>query len=145
HEMKLEILARRHVQDAVRVFLGAVSERLELGRSQSAKRDLDPLHPGRIPHGVRAFGQCGRWKLQMLGLDAVVALTIVVALTVGTTTQAGLGEELLVDLAKLPKLELGLVNINFISQRAREFVSQFFLPRHGSTICSKFAGTQQER
>ena len=66
----------------------------------------------------------------MLGLDAVVALTIVVTLTVGATTQAGFGEELLIDLAKLPKLELGLVNINFVAQRARELGCQFFLPGH---------------
>ena len=68
----------------------------------------------------------------MLGLNAVVALTVIVPLAVGATTQAGLGEEFLVDLAQLPKFELGLVNINFIAQGARELGSQFFLPGHSA-------------
>jgi hypothetical protein len=64
------------VKDAVRVLLGDVGERVELVAREAAVRDLDPLHAGRVPHGVWAFGQVARWKIELLDFLSVVALAV---------------------------------------------------------------------
>ncbi|MDZ7735624.1 MAG: hypothetical protein U5P41_05620 [Gammaproteobacteria bacterium] len=57
-----------------------------------------------------------RRVMQLAGLDAVVALAIVVALAVGAAAQTRLGEQLVVDLALLFQVDLGLEGIDFLGQ-----------------------------
>ena len=57
HVVKLKVLARGDVGDAVGVFLGQFGHGFQLRGVQPAGGDLDALHARGVPHGVRALGQ----------------------------------------------------------------------------------------
>ncbi len=80
--MQLKILARGHVRYAVGIFLGQLRHGLKLRGIQATRRNLDALHPGRVPERVGTLGQIGRGKVQALDFLAVAALAIVIALSV---------------------------------------------------------------
>jgi len=98
-EMQLEILPSRDMGDPIRVFLCQLGQHLQLLRIYSSVRDLDPLHPGRVPDRTRPLGGMLRRIGQLLGLVAVMALAIIVSLAVHTTAEARLGKHLFVNLA----------------------------------------------
>ena len=80
-EVILEILPCRDVKHAVGIFLGEIGQHVHLIGVQAAKRDLDALHSRSVPEGVRSLGQVGR-VVQFLRADAVVPMTVVVALAI---------------------------------------------------------------
>ena len=55
--VKLEVLPRGDVGDAVGVFLGQFGQRFELRGVQAADGNLDALHARRVPHGHGPLGQ----------------------------------------------------------------------------------------
>src|SRR6185295_10718710 len=83
---------------------------------------------GRVPDRVGTLGQIRTRVLELLRALAVVALPVVVALAVDAAPQASLGEELLVDLAAAPQLELRLENLDLSKQRLIRAVGRFLLP-----------------
>ncbi len=116
-EVELEILAGRHVQDAVRVLLADLGQDIELLGGESAHGDLDPLHAGGVPHRAGALRDLARGEHDVLGALAVVALPVVVPLAVDAAAQARLREELLFYLSKLAQLNLRLENVDLAGQR----------------------------
>ena len=154
NEVELEVLAGGDVGDAVRVFLGQLGQHFELARVDPAKRDLDALHAGGIPEGHGAFGQRAGRVDQALGLHAVPALAVVVALAVGAAAQAGFGEELLVEAPALAQLDLVFVDVDLTPEIGRERLGQRLFPGlitdlHSSLLKLRQSGrgtkTAQER
>ena len=128
--VELDVLTGGDVAHAVAVFLGQIREGVHLGGREPAERDLDPLHPGRVPDGVGPLGPPVRGEQQHLDAGAVVPLTIVVALSIGAASQARLGEHLVVDLALAFQGELALVGVDLTRQVRWHAVAQCFLPGH---------------
>ena len=128
HEVQLDVLARGHVEDTIRVLLGQLRQHVQLIRRQRPERDLDPLHAGRVPEGHGALGDLPRGEHQRLGGLAVVALAIVVALSVDPASQPRLREQLLLDLSLLAELELGLENVDLASPCLGDLGAECFLP-----------------
>ncbi len=144
-EMQLEILPGRDVQNAVGILLGDIGECFELRRVQAAERDLDPLHTGRVPFGVRPLGQTGLRIAQLLRAEAIKPLPVVITLAVRAAPQPRLGEKLLVNFAEFAQLQLRLININFLRPRRRDLTGEFFLPSHSAaTLWPKSLPAQQE-
>ncbi len=133
-EVELNVLPRGHVEDPVGVLLGELGDRVELVGAELAVGDLDSHHPGRIPHRHGALRELARRERQHAALDAVVALPVVVALTVDTAPEPGLGEELLLDLPLLAEDDLRLERVDLLGPCGRHGAPQLFLPsaRHGS-------------
>jgi hypothetical protein len=84
--VELEVLARRDVRDRVGVFFRKLGQNLKLFRVQSAERDLDALHAGRIPQHTTGALRVGRGKANPASLDTVMALPVVITLAVGAST-----------------------------------------------------------
>src|SRR5208282_2214114 len=100
-KVKLEILACGDVRNAVRIFFSQLGERLQLRGVQSAERDLDTLHPGRVPQSVGTLGGGSGRVGKLLRGAAVAALAVVVALAVGSTAEPGFSKDAVLDLALL--------------------------------------------
>ena len=120
--VQLKVLARRNVQDAVRVLVGQICQRLHLRDAQAAIRYLDALHARRIPHGVRALRECAGWKVERPRLNAVVTLTVVIALSVDAAAQARLGKHLFIQAVLAAQFHLALEDVDFMRQIRRHFV-----------------------
>ncbi len=125
--MKLHVLAGRDVADRVRVLFGHSRELVHLIRVQAAEGDLDALHAGRIPGGLRPLGRLGG-KRQAAVADAVVALAVVVALPIGAAAQPGLPEQLVLDLALLLELDLAFVDVDFAREIDRHPLREALSP-----------------
>src|SRR6185503_18618367 len=128
-EMQLNVLPRRDVQNAVRVFFGAVGEDLELFRRELAERKLDALHPRRVELGVRPLRETAARKRNLLRAHAVVSLAVVVALAIGAATKPKLREDLFFELAGLAKLHLILEQIDLVRHGGRNLVGEYVTPR----------------
>src|SRR5262249_22475424 len=129
--VELKVLAGGDVTDGVGVFFGEVGEHLHLFWVQPAGGGLDALHAGCIPEGVGSLQQATRRVVERAGGDAVVALTVVVALAVGAAAQAGFGEDLVLDLALLLQLDLGLEDVDFTAPLGRYAFTQLLFPGRG--------------
>ena len=127
--VKLEILPRGHVRDAVGILLGQVRQRLELPRVQSSRGNLDALHPGSIPHRIRALGQISGGIFKPLNGFAVVPLSVVITLAVDSSAKARFGKEALVNLALLSQGDFRLEDIYFTGQTLRHFPGESFSPK----------------
>ena len=125
--VKLNILARRDVGNAVGVFFGEIGQDFQLFRRHAAEGNLDAHHPRRVPQGIRPFDYV-RAEVELLDALAVVALTVVVALAVDAAAQPGLGENFFIDLALLAQLHLLLEDIDLAAQLSGNFVGEFFFP-----------------
>ena len=79
--VELEILARRDVSDGIRVLFGEFGQHFQLMRVQSAERNFDALHAGRVPQRSWSL-RVRRGVFELAGLLAVVSLAIVVPLAV---------------------------------------------------------------
>ena len=86
HEMALKILPSRHVEHTHGVLFGDVCQRNQLIRVQPAHRDLDALH-----------------------LDPILTLSV------HAVAQSEFREDLLVDQAGLHAAQLGLEDVDFLS------------------------------
>src|SRR5690606_35678889 len=128
HEVELDVLAGRDVEDLIRVLLGELADRLELLGAQLPHRDLDALHARRVPHRVGPFGQLTGRVVELLGLLSVVPLAVVVTLPIHATAQARLGEQLFLDLPLLPKVELRLVDVDLARPVLADLPRQGLLP-----------------
>ena len=126
-EVELEVLPGGHVQDAVGILLGKFGQHLELVGIQASEGHLDAVHPGSIPFGVGSLGEVGR-KLERLDPDAVVAVTVVVALAVGPPAKPRLGEDLLVDLVAAPEFHLPFEAVDLLGPVRRHLALQLVLP-----------------
>ena len=125
--MQLKILAGRHVGDAVGIFLGQFRHDLHLGRIEPAEGQLDPQHAGGVPHRAGTLGGLVReWQLAAFG--AVIALPVVVALAIGAAAQAGLGENLFVDLPLLAQLDLRLELVDFATDGLGQLAFEVLFP-----------------
>src|SRR5512135_2282859 len=115
HKVELKILTSSDVPDPIRIFLSQFSHDLQLLRIDPAKRNLDALHAGCIPESVGTFGRPGftSRELQSLSRFAIPALTIIIALTVGSASQTRLSKQLLIELALFAQFDLGLVDLDF--------------------------------
>ena len=114
-EVELDVLAGGDVQDAVRVFLGALGEHVELLRCDAAVRDLDAQHARRVEDGVGAFREVRR-VLEALLCLAVVPQAVVVALPVGAAPKPGLSEDPFLHPALLAKFDLGFEDIDLLGE-----------------------------
>src|SRR5437899_12448661 len=106
--VQLNVLPRGDMRDSVGVFLSEFGERLQLRSIQTTGWNLDALHSRRVPHSVGALGEVGGREIQLLDFLPVAAMTVVIALPVGTAAQASLGEQLLIELSLLAQRDLGL-------------------------------------
>ncbi len=127
HIVKLKILARRHMGDAVGVLFGKIGQGLELLRRHAAEGNLDAHHARRIPERIRSFDHIGG-EFELLHALAVMALAVVVALAVDAAAQSGFGENFLIDLALLAQLHLLLEDIDLAAELGGNFVAKFFFP-----------------
>src|SRR4051794_28562647 len=125
--MQLYVLPGGDVANSVRIFLSHVREDVHLIRVQATKWNLDALHPRRVPHRVGALGRRGRER-QALVSNAIVSLTVVVALAVGTPAQPGLAKQLALDLAVLLELDLPLVHVDFTCEISGHPTCEAFFP-----------------
>jgi hypothetical protein len=114
-EVKLKVLTRGDMQHAVGVFLGEIGQRVHLSGIQAAERDLDALHPGRVPECIRAFGQI-RGVFQFLGSNAIVAMPIVVTLAVGASPQTSFRKHLFIEFALLSQLDFRFKDADFVGE-----------------------------
>ena len=120
--VKLKILARGDVRDAVGIFLGQLRHGFQLLGVQPAAGNLDALHAGRVPHRIGALGQRRpRDSAISWTFCAVVPLAVVVALAVGAPAQARFGEQALVDLALLAQRDFRFEDVDFARQLLRHF------------------------
>src|SRR6185436_4171621 len=102
---------------------------------QLPARDLDPLHAGRVPHRAGTLGDLLRREHQRLRLLAVVALPVVVALAIGAAPQPRLREQLLLDLAALPQLDLRLEDVDLAAPGFRDPGAEGLLPGPAFAHC----------
>src|SRR5215831_13340119 len=112
--VKLKVLARGDVGDAIRIFFSEISHRFELLGVKAAARNLDALHAGRVPHGHGALGEFAGGILHLLDFGAVAALAVVVTLSVSAAAEARFGENALVELALLAESNLRVKNIDLV-------------------------------
>ena len=129
HEVKLDVLPGRDVEDPIGVFLGDFRQDVELVGRYASVGNLDPLHPGCVPERARALGRVSRRKGERLRLVAVVALPVVVTLAVRSAPQARLCKELLFDLALFSQLDLGFEDVDLAAPSCRQALPEDFLPR----------------
>ena len=80
-----------------------------------------------MPEGIGAFGLV-LGKEQLLGLGAVEALAIVVALAVSTAAKAGFGEELLLHFALLAQVNLSFEGVDLLSHIRGNFPGKPLFP-----------------
>ena len=118
-EMQLKVLPGGDVQNTIGIFFGNIRQDLQLFGGDAAKRNLDALHPRRIPRGVRPFGQPGVRIGQPLRLETVEPLGVIVPLAIRPAAQARFCEKFLVDLAQFAQFHLRLKNINFLAELGR--------------------------
>ncbi len=137
--MKLEILPRGHVRDAVGVLLGEIRQRLKLLRVEPSRGDLDALHPRSVPHRVRALGQFPGRIAEQLNCLAVVPLTVVVALAVDASSKPRFSEQPLVDLALLAQGNFRFEDVYFTSQMLGNFSGKPFGPERVRDLHLAFA------
>jgi hypothetical protein len=128
HEMQLNVLARRHVQDLVRVFLGQLAQHVHLRGRHFPVRDLDAHHARRVPIGDGALRQLALRELELLRLFPVVALPVVVALAVDAATQARLREHLFFEFALLTQLHLRLEDVDLSGPFLAHLTVETFFP-----------------
>src|ERR1017187_7157585 len=128
HVMKLEILPRGHVRDAVGILLCQVRQSLKLLRVQPSRGDFDALHPRSIPHRIRTLGQFSGRIAKLLNRFAVVPLTVVIALAIDSSSEARFGEKALVDLALLSQSDFRFKDVYFTCQTLRYFSGESFGP-----------------
>jgi hypothetical protein len=115
-EMELKVLAGRHMQDRVGVFLRHVGEDLHLIGGQPAEGNLDPLHAGGVPQRFRTLGEVAGGILQLPNPRPVVALPVVVPLSVNAPAKAGLGKQLLFQEALSTQVDLHFEDIDLAGQ-----------------------------
>ena len=127
NEMKLKILPRRDVCDTIRILFRQLGHHLELLRVHAAKRDLDALHPGRIPHRVGALRDL-LLERQRLGFSPIVALAVVVPLTIYAAPQPSFRKYLFVQLVLATKLNFGFERVDFLRQLCRNLAVKDLLP-----------------
>jgi hypothetical protein len=123
------------VEDSVRVFLGHLGEGLELFGADVPERDLDALHAGGIPDRLGAFGKVAAGVGEATHLSSIVALAVVVTLAIDALSQARFGEELLLELAREPELDLLLEDVDVASEAFGDPIGQHVSPGtrgHGS-------------
>ncbi len=125
--VQLDVLAGRDVADSVGVLFSHVRQNIHLLRAEAAEWNLDALHPRGVPDGVRAFGR-GGWERQAPVCDTVVALTVVVALTIGAPAQPGFAEQLVLDLALFLELDLALKYVDLARQIGGHDACETFFP-----------------
>ncbi len=118
-EVELEILTCGDVRNAVGVLFRQLGKCLQLSGVQSAERNLDALHAGRVPKRARPFGSVGGRIGELLCSAAIVAFAVVVSLAISAAAKAGLGEYPVLDLALLLKDDLVLEDVEFRSQMRR--------------------------
>src|SRR5262245_56729595 len=135
--MQLYVLASRDVQHAVRIFLSAVGEDLELFRGELTERDLDALHAGGVKLGVRPLRKTAPRKRNVLCAHAIVTSAVVVPLAVYAATKTQLGDDFLFDLAGFSKLDLILECVDLLCDRGGNTRGQCLFPcRHATpSIC----------
>ncbi len=143
-EVQLDVLARRDVEDRVRVLLGELRDHVELRRRELPVRDLDPAHAGRVPEGVGTLRERALVR-ELLLSRAVVAEAVVVALAVGAAPQAGLGEHLVVDLARLLQLHLAFEDVDLAREVLGHRVAKPILPARGAHGLSWSTGRGRPR
>ena len=124
--MKLNVLPRRDVADAVGIFFGQLGQHDHLLGVQAAERNLDALHARRIPVRVRPFRQ--RRIQKLLRRQAVVALAIVIPLPIRAAAEARFGEDFLVDLALLAQRDLSFKRIDLLTEVGRDPVGELIFP-----------------
>ena len=144
HKVQLEILTRRDVQYFVRILLGNLAEYLQLVSRQSPERNLDPLHAGRIPQGIRTFH-----RLSRIGdrprFPTVVALPVVVPLTVDTLSQACLSKDLFFELPVEHETHLPFKDVDVVGQVWRYCILQPLFPvKHVGIRVAGFATESPE-
>jgi hypothetical protein len=128
NEVELNILARRDVEDRIRILFSELRHHFQLLGAELAERDLDPLHAGRVPQGARPFGELGSRKRERPLFDAVVPLAVVVALAVHAPAKACFGKELLLDPPLLSEVDLSLENVDLFSPGGRYLPPERLLP-----------------
>ncbi len=128
--MELNILPGGNVADAVGDFLGQIRQFAKLSGIERAEWNFNALHSRCIPGGFGTLCQRVGGKVEFLGLDAVVPAAVVVALAVGSASQAGFGEDALLDFALFAKVHLGFELIDLAGHFRRNLAVQFFFPSH---------------
>ena len=115
-EVKLKILARRHVGDAVGIFFGEIGQESPTAPAfRPPNGILMRIIPG-ASHKVSGPLIDVGGELELLHAFAVVALAVVVALAIDAAAQPGLGENFFVDLALLAQLHLLLEDIDLAAE-----------------------------
>ena len=127
-EVQLEILPRRHVQNSVRILIRHFCQRFHLRRRQPAKRHFDPLHPRRVPVGIRSLRQVARWVAESLRLRPVEPLSVVVPLPVNPPAQARFCKDFFINFILLPQLNLPLENLDLAGALIRHVGFYRFFP-----------------
>ena len=125
--MKLNVLARGDVRDAVRVFLAKVGQHLQLGRVQAAERNLDALHARRVPQGIGPLRLAGG-IMQRARRLSVGPLTVVIPLSIRAAPQPGLRENPVVDLALFLERDLMFEDVDLSAELIRNAVPQLRFP-----------------
>ena len=128
NEVKLKILTCSDVRDAVGILLGEFGESFQLRGIESAERNFDALHSGRIPQRVGALRAAWRGILKLLCGAAVVPLAVVVALAVGAAPEPGLGEDAVLDFPLLFQRDFVFEFVEFGCQMRRHPPGEARLP-----------------
>ena len=112
HEVQLDVLPSRHVQDRVRILLRDLCHYVHLIGRESTERILDADHAGRIPQRSRPLGELGVRKHELPRSHPIVALAIVVPLAVYAPAQTHLRKYLIGELSRPLLLNLPLEGID---------------------------------
>src|SRR5690606_10781669 len=112
HVVQLDVLSGRDMQDRVGALLSKVTEHLQLTDRHATAGGLDALHARRIPQRVRPLRLI--WMIaDRLGLKAVVALAVALALPVGAPSESRLSKDFVVQSAFSLEEELLFIGVDF--------------------------------
>ncbi len=127
-KMQLKILPGSHMANGIGILFRQIGQGVHLFSAQSPKGNFNAHHTGRIPSGVRPFGEVAGGIIERLLSRAIVPQAVIVALTVDTAPQTRLGKDFFIDFILTPQLDLGVVNRNFFVQRSRDLPCQTVFP-----------------
>ena len=117
--MHLKVLARRNVQHPDRVLFRKVRHRLQLIRTYPARRNFQTHHARSVENRFGAFGNVFARIVDFLRALPVMTLAVVVPLAVDAPAKPLFRENLFVNAARVPQLNLRVEDVDFPGQIGR--------------------------